>query len=355
MGTTFSSVHVFSHDSIQTDIYEFRSFSDGWQTCVSDFSDKDPEYPSKVAKLISTRTAAPVLYFHIFDSDFICFKFFQNGKNVAKYLEYEFSDSKNLYSIPTLLAYGDGYKKRLSNILSCGDAHEKTQLLEEYFGVCLLPFPELVSDPSMLSREKGDALYTEYMKAIKAMSGTKAPISLQLVKEYKGKLFVDHFGQIPPRGKKNCFFFGYENEESANLTPVRFLGESLEPISAEEFEQSESISLGSFTTDFCDMEYGLDCYAIFNDLAPAPYAGKRMKLPRNFFPLGFDSKGRLVLVTNGKIAITDNDMKIIAYCSVKGDVIDMVGDYILTATGSSFYFYGYDPKASVKIYQLIEK
>mgnify|MGYP006053728983 CR=1 FL=1 len=69
MGTTFSSIHILSHEKIQTSYGEFQSFSDDWQTCISDFSDKDSEYSLKVAKLISKQTAAPVLYFYIFDDN----------------------------------------------------------------------------------------------------------------------------------------------------------------------------------------------------------------------------------------------------------------------------------------------
>jgi hypothetical protein len=92
-----------------------------------------------------------------------------------------------------LLGYGDGYKKRLSNILNCDDADEKTGLLEEYFGVCLLPFEEYFSDCSMLKRQKGTTLYSEFIEKEKAVSGKKAPMSLGLVAEYKGKLFWDYF------------------------------------------------------------------------------------------------------------------------------------------------------------------
>ena len=67
MGTSFASIHVFDNKEIQTSYCEFRSFSDGWQTCISDFSDKDWEYYLQMAKLISKQTSSPVLYFQIFD------------------------------------------------------------------------------------------------------------------------------------------------------------------------------------------------------------------------------------------------------------------------------------------------
>jgi hypothetical protein len=48
-------------------------------------------------------------------------------------------------------------------------------------------------------------------------------------------------------------------------------------------------------------------------------------------------------------------MKMIAKHSIKGDCVDMIGDYILTASGASFYGYEYEPKATVRIYRLSEK
>ena len=42
------------------------------------------------------------------------------------------------------------------------------------------------------------------------------------------------------------------------------------------------------------------------------YANKKMKLPNHLYPLGFDTKNRLVLTGRQKICIADADMKIIA-------------------------------------------
>ncbi len=350
MGTTFSSIHIFTGEKVKTNYCEFQSFSDGWQTCISDFSDKDPEYSLRVAKLISKQTSSPVLYFQIFDSDYIYFEFLQNGKIVARYSDDEFSTNKNLYGIPSLLGYGDGYKKRLSNILNCDDADEKTELLEEYFGVCLLPFPECFFDCTMLKRTKDDKLYNEFIEKEKAISGKNASIVLELIAEYKGKIFWDYFGSFTQ--KEHCYLFGYENER-AELTPVRFCGERLEAISKEEFDQNSVLQ--KHNCDFCKIEYGTICYAIFNDLAPAAYANKKLKLPNHLCPLGFDTKNRLVLSGRGKICIVDEYMRIIAKSSIKGDCADMIGDFILTASGDSFCGYEYDPRATVRIYRMNEK
>ena len=350
MGTSFASIHVFDSKEIQTSYCEFRPFSDGWQTCISDFSDKDWEYSLKMAKLISKQTSSPVLYFQIFDSDYIYFEFLQNGKIVARYSDDEFSTNKNLYGIPTLLGYGDGYKKRLSRILSCDDAEEKTELLEEYFGVCLLPFSECFSDNSTLRREKGDKLYNEFIEREKAIYGKKAPVILELIAEYKGKIFWDYFGSYTE--KEHCYLFGYESE-SHKLTPVRFCGERIIEISDEEFSRNRT--LRKYEYDFCKMIYGTTCYAEFNGSAPEPYANKKIKLPNNLYPLGFDTKNRLILGGQHKIYIADKDMKIIAKCQIKGDFADMIGDYILTASGDSFCGYEYDTRATVRIYRMMEK
>ncbi len=350
MGTSFASIHIFDNKEFQTSYCEFRSFSDGWQTCITDFSDKDLEYSLKVAKLISKQTSSPVLYFYIFDSEYIYFEFLQNGKIVARYSDDEFSTNKNLYGIPTLLGYGDGYKKRLSKILNCDDADEKTGLLEEYFGVCLLPFSECFSDIATLKRTKDDKLYNEFVEKEKAIYGKNASIVLELVAEYKGKIFWDYFGSFTQ--KEHCYLFGYESER-AELTPVRFCGEQLEAISEEEFNQNRILLNHEY--EFCKIEYGITCYAMFNDSAPKQYANKKMKLPNHLYPLGFDTKNRLVLMGGQKIYIADEDMKIIAKSSIKGDCVDMIGDFVLTASGDSFCGYEYDPKATVRIYRLNEK
>ena len=48
-------------------------------------------------------------------------------------------------------------------------------------------------------------------------------------------------------------------------------------------------------------------------------------------------------------------LKIVAKLPHKGDVADVVGNYILTTAGSSFYCYGYDPKSRIYIYELIRR
>ena len=87
----------------------------------------------------------------------------------------------------------------------------------------------------MLKRTKDDKLYNEFIEKEKAISGKHASIALELVAEYKGKIFWDYFGSFTQ--KEHCYLLGYESER-AELTPVRFCGEQLEEISEEEFNQN---------------------------------------------------------------------------------------------------------------------
>ena len=96
MGTTISSIHVFTKNEIALPDLMFNSFSCDWQTCMTGFSDIDEECCFYTAKLISKQISAPVLCFSMFDSDYICFHFFVNGKRVASYSDDAFSQNKNL-------------------------------------------------------------------------------------------------------------------------------------------------------------------------------------------------------------------------------------------------------------------
>ena len=353
MGTTLSSIHILSNEAIQLDGFKFQSFSDGWQTATAGFSDHDFKCAWNEANLISKKIAFPVLHYYISDSDSVYFRFLQKGKCISQYSDDEFIKNKNLYGIPALIGYGDGYKKRLSCILSCADANEKNKMLEEFFGVCLLPFSEYLSTPSILKREKSDTLYREFIKKEKEITGKQASISLNLIAEIKGKIFTNYFGSFPLTEKEHCFLFGYEAEGSNELKPVRFSGEKLEQISLEEFNQdrTSTIDKSSFYIFDREIPHGV----IFSDKTPEPYRGKKMKLPSGMYPFAFDDKNRLILSQHGKIVVADESMKIIAKCSIKGEPTDMVGSYILSTSVMSFFGYCYDPVSTVRIYKLVDK
>lgn len=351
MGTTLSSIHILSSTVIEIEKFRFASFSDGWQTCIYGFSAEDFKTSFGSARLISKSTPDPVLHFFICDSDYIQFEFLQNGKCIAKYSDDEFAQNKNLYGIPKILGYGDGYKKRLSSILGCGDAEEKTGMLEEYFGVCLLPFDECFSEPSVLKREKTDTLYKDFIKRESELSGKSAPISIQLIKEVKGKIFKDYFGRDHLTQKEHCYLFGYATEDQSELTPVRFTGDDLQQISLDEFMENRTPMVSE--PSCFDFDKERMNAVIFNDKAPEQYRNLRMRMPSGMYPFAFDSEKRIVLAGDGKIAIADESLKIVAKCSIKGQAADMVGDYILTTSGMSFFGYVYDPISTVRIYKLV--
>ena len=56
----------------------------------------------------------------------------------------------------------------------------------------------------------------------------------------------------------------------------------------------------------------------------------------------------------GKIAIVDHSMKIIAKCSIEGNVVEVIGDYLLTDSGN-IGGYLYTLYATVRIYHLYKK
>lgn len=347
MGTTFSSIHIYGNDAIEDSTLEFRSFSEGWQTCITDLSEIDFNTVLKNVKRISKAIDAPVLWFFVNDSDYIDFVFYVKGKIAAKYS----FESKNLYSIPALIGLGEGNKRRLSNILQLADADLKIALLEEYFGVCLLPFPECLAIPQVLKRERSDRLYLEYIKKNKEILKAGASIAANVVAEYDGKLFADVFGEHETV-KEHCFLYGYK-EDNDDLEPVRFCGKGLEPITFEEFNKDRIPNKRN--QDKFEINFGGICSVTFKDKAPEAYIGKTLNLPDGFFPFEFDLKGRLILFSDRRIAIVNKDLEIIAKVSLKGDVCDIVDDYILTTIGNSFFAYMYEPKAKIVIYQLTDK
>lgn len=356
MGITQISLHIYGEIPVDTCGLEFRSFSEGWQTCTTDLWEKRGIELIKAVKLLSKKTSAPVLIFEIIDSDSIYFDFYQGGKSIAAYTDHMEISKKNIYSVPTMIGYGEGNKKRLSNILSCRDAEEKLFMLEEFFGVCLAPPLELIGEPEILARQRGDEHYRRFMEQENMLKGKNAPISAKLVAEYKGKIFLDLFGQAEKTQKKHCYLFGYREEADDlkhELIPVRFSGDRLEPITKEEFYSDREKT--SYKCELCDYEHGARSRAVFNQNAPVDFVGKSMILPEGYFVSGFDAENRLVLDGGNGICIVDKMLKIIAKIAIKGDVADMIGNYLLTATGDSFCGYCYEPRATVRIYELVEQ
>ncbi len=340
-------IHILTTSPISVNGFSFCSFSEGWQSCITDFFEKGIAYAYKAAILFSKQYSFPVLYFSVFDSEELELCILQNGKRIAQYTDEKGSQKLSLVS--DILGYPSGYKKRLSHILSCGNTDYKIQLLEEYFGVCLLPFPECPKKD--LVRKRDDAIYRDYMENEKAISGKRAPITAQLLSEHKGKLFWDHFGSHTQ--KEHCFLFGY-SEPKDNLSPVRFASGILEPITREEFAKNRSeqnIFAPCFRVDYGNP----DCHVTFLAGSPDAFIDKTIALPRDFYPLVFALDGHLLLYNRSRICIINNKMQIIAKISVKGEIADLADDCILTTVGDSFCGYEYDPKACVRIYRFIHK
>ena len=214
MGTTLSSIHIYSSNLVST-FPDFHSFSDGWQTYVPENEPEDPFAFQRLAKKISRSIDAPVLWFYIFDSEMLIFEFYKNGKKIASYSQTEPNGCKNLYAIPSMIGYENGQKRRLPKILSCADIEYQIELLEEYFGVCLVPIPELINESAnAMSRVRGESLYQSYLTEEKKLTGKRSPINVELVSERIGKLFEHKFDDENKRSfRPNYYYFGYNTEE----------------------------------------------------------------------------------------------------------------------------------------------
>jgi len=352
MGTSLSSIHIYGNSAPIDCGFSFSSFSPNWQTCIEDFSDKTHDYPYKAAKLISKHIYAPVLYFEVFDSEMIWFEFFLNGKIISRYSDDELIANKKLFDIPALIGIENGQKKRLSSILNCSDIDYKIAMLEEYMGVCLLYIPETSDDTTVFYRERNDKLYCKYQAEEKALTGKAAPIQLKLIAEYPGKLFWNFFGHNNTQNiKPHLFLYGYASEDSHDLTPVCFTGNSLEVSDLLSFFQDPKEKLTE--KRLFEIQYGTPTKVTFSNKCPQAYRGKTMTLPNGFHIECFTKNDELLLQGKHRIYIADSTQKIIAKLSIKGDIADIVDDYILTTVGDSFCGYCFDPKAKIYIYKIV--
>jgi len=341
----------------------FLPLSDSWQTFIPEEEPENPLEHRKLAKKISKSIAAPVLWFFIFDEEAIQFEFYLNGKRVATYDQRDSIACKNLYGIPALVGYESGQKRRLSKILSCGDIDFQLEMLEEYFGLCLVPFPELLDeDPGKLQRCRGEEKYLEYMAEEKKLSGRNAPIRAELVWEREGKIFHTRFGEFK-HGliRPHHYYFGFSapvpETEDYVLHTVRFTGTELEYITQEQFDSvTETYWHDSMSHDSYSIE-GFPSYRIhFSDTAPEHLRGKTLIPPRGFQFYRFDEKGRVLLTnTRGSLAVVDKTMKVIAKMQLKGMPVDYLNGHILTAGGGSLWAYFYSSSDKIRIYHIVEK
>lgn len=346
MGRTYCSIHVWSTEPVANGDFHFQSFSSGWQTYLPECDDfSDPEVAQTIARKISKSTQAPVLWFYEADGDFLCLKFYLDGKQFASYSGDGIGPNKNLFQIPQLIGYADGQKRRLSKILNCSDADFQVLLLEEFFGVCLLPFPELPEeDISSLSRTRGDTYFQQYLEAEKALTGRHAAIQAELVQELEGILEDSDWEHVwfpeteeaepLPHFKEHYYLLRKARMTGIAGVPVCFRNGKIEFISQEEMKRDGADRSYPHRWIGEDPRYRQEFYPnrlLFADTAPAVYAGKEMRLPRGRYGLGFDGKERLVLHDDGSVfAIVDENGRILAKQRLAGTIRDLDGDDILT-------------------------
>ena len=364
MGTTFSSIHVYSANAV-SGYSDFYSFSEGWQTYMPKEEPADPFDFKKLAKKISRTIDAAVLWFYVFDDETLIFEFYKNGKKAASYFQMEPSACKNLYGIPALVGYESGNKRRLSKILSCSDLDYQIELLEEYFGVCLLPLREILEEsPDSLRRIRDDKLYQEYYAEEEKISGKHAPIKLTQVSEQRGKLFWHRAGErgISLQKLQHCYYFGFDSPDSVYergaLRPVRFEHGNLSLISQEEFDAVPMIPIGHLCSELLNNGVlTFEGYNVhFTDKAPGAFKNKTIVVPRGYTFGWFDDKDRAILTDmRSGIAIVDGSLKVIAKMHVKGMPIDYADGHILSVGSESFWMYSYNPSNAVRIYRIDEK
>ncbi|MDP2814542.1 MAG: hypothetical protein Q8S15_02055 [Erysipelotrichaceae bacterium] len=354
MGTTLSSVSIFTTESIDESYGIFRSFSKDWQTLLPPKEPKDFMTLQRDTRKLSKSISAPVLLFGMFDSDEILLEVYIAGKCISRINPY--IKNKGVFNIPSLFGYpNSGYKRRLSNIISCSDAELLTELLEEYLGVSLLIFPEVLKEnPELLRKIRSEEKYNAYQAEEKKLRGKNANVRIKLMETIPGKLFRKRFmdtSQLAP----SYFLFGFDSPESqhfkGNLRAVRFNHGRLEPV-----EESD-IPRVSFTDQTDEIFKFAESYprvsVIMSDSSPISFRGKQLYMPQGYYPFAFNSQGQLLIsnLING-IMVMDSEGKVIAKCSMKGCPMAYSDDYILTSGNTSEYAYVYVPGECLRIYRL---
>ena len=352
MGTTASCIHIYGDFPKENIPFAFKSFSHGWHTCVEDFSEKDPDYPYKVARFIATKIENPVVFFCVHDSEAIFFEVTKGRKIVARYSDDSTESNKKIYDIPALLGCEECGKKRLSAIFSCADTDLKVSMLEEYLGLALLYFPE--AEESELAREKSDALYLKYAEEEKLLEGKKAPFKAELIREYKGKIFLSEFGSRAML-EEHYYLLGFSEERDRELWPVHFMGNELKAVDPSKETVRVGLERDRTNEKYFSAEYKTPMKVTFKDTCPEAYRGKTMAMSSGFYPIGFLSTGEIILISRNKVYVADSTLKIIAKLTVKGDIEELADDHILTVVGNSFFYYGYEPNAKVCIYKIEKK
>ena len=116
MGTTAFTLHVYSNEPVDPALGHFFSLSEGWQSMLLDSEHPDMD---QCAGKLSKKVSAPILVFCIYDSEEVSFGIYENGKRCAVFSSSICHTSKGIFKIPGLVGYPYGYKRRISEILSC--------------------------------------------------------------------------------------------------------------------------------------------------------------------------------------------------------------------------------------------
>ena len=345
MGITFCSVHVYSTEAVAFENTKFARYSQGWQTVLPEDKDfSDPKATQRIAKDISRAVSAPVLWFFEFDSEAIYMKIFQQGKQISSYDGSGFGSSKKLLQIPLLIGYENSGKRRFTKILGCADIDLRIKLLEEFFGVCLLPFPEMADENrSALSRVREEKLFKSYEAEEKKLTGKHAAVEAEVVQELDGVLYGEDWNcqwfdekQVRrlPHFKPHYYLYCKRRVTGEEYIPVHFCNGKIQFIDQEEMRRdgADRPYPHHYIGDNPNYEQRFfPNKLIFLDTAPAAYRGKEFLLPNGFYGLGFDAKDRLLLYdSNNTFAVVDKNTKIIAKKRLKGKIWDTDGDYILT-------------------------
>ena len=362
MGTTVSSIHIYTNEPIPEGLGSFVSFSEGWQTRLPETSAaNDFEADQKQARRLSKYLPYPVLYFWEFDSAAFGFNLFYENKRITTFDTS--SAPLGLFKLPPLIGYDEGNKRRLATVLSCADIEYSIAMLEEYLGVCLEVFYDLLDTPQDLKRERNDEKYRAYLEEEKRFKGKNAPIRLDLSEEILGKLEYHAFFGDRSRPKQHIFYLAY----SATIPRMN------SPLPAVEFRQGKLLHAEDSTIRRAKFKE----FAIINDsrfrvsfsprttvrftyYAPDSYRGKIFtSIPRGYYPFDFDEKDRLILSNErgGGILFMDSEGKIVALCHLKGCLIDYRDGYLLTDKDANFdpYGWGFDPDGVIRIYRIVER
>lgn len=346
MSITYASIQVFSEEPISNDSERFASWSPGWQTLIPTEENRvlltDPEASIKKARQLSRATAKTVLWYFLFDEDILSFSLFTEGKIAASYN----SDAggKNVSKVPALIGLTESCRKRLSKILTCSDTEMQTRLLEEFFGVKLLLFPEMLEeDPHCAECVRSDALFRQYEAETRIPTGKRAPMQVEQVYELDGVLsnadWHEKYHKYHETNdylwvfQKHYWLYAKANHTGIEEQPVCFRDGKLVFITDEEMLQYGADTRHHESRN-SDPRYEQHFYPVrlcFSDAAPQPYTGKTIRLPAGLYGLGFDGKDRFLLYNDkNSFVLMDEAGKLLAKQSVKGDIIDQDGDYLLT-------------------------